>query len=772
MAKCTNSVGLFIVFYHRKFIIILRRDDIVKNLEDDRYYLENKYHRTNEDFDPLKRMNYHGYEYDPSTGLNDEEMRLGLTELSKKLDGFARPVVKAKCVEFVLDNMRIDVNEHDWFVGLYNWNRAIDDITINRWVKEIFEERIPEIGLQREQLSDSGAVAIWPDFDHVVPDWNAILKLGFGGILNRAVKIRQERRDKLTQKQEEFFEAIEIEYRAIIRLIDRIYLYSLTKPHKKADKIAECLKSIRDGAPQNTYEALQVMYIFFMICEYVEHYQTRSIGNGLDSTLYEFYKRDIESGRFTKDEIKEFLAYFMMQFSAIGNYWGHPFYMGGTKLNGESKINELSYDILDVYEQLEIYSPKIQVKLNHNTPKDFVYKVLELIRKGSSSFVFCCEPAMVDAIMSYGASYEEAWDFDIRGCYETGVRANEVSTVTGYINSLKAITYVFSNGFDKGMGMQVGIRTGDIEEFICFEDFYNAFLRQWKHLIESAIKIANSYEVYLEDMNPSPMYSATIEYTMDKMKDGYAGGVKFNNSALLNCGFASAIDSLMAVKEFVFDKKEITLAELRDALEKDWKGYEIIQSKILNSSHKYGNNDYETDMYAKALSYWFCSQVNNRSNGRGGVYKSFIHSAMQFVWGGKKTEATPDGRKRGAEYSKNASPSVGMDKKGVTALIKSVLKLNPKLYNESMCVDITLHPSAISGEDGLSAMYALLKAYLKNGGMAIQFNIFDADELREAQKKPEKYENLQVRVCGWNVLWNNLSREEQNAYIKRAEGIE
>ena len=168
---------------------------------------------------------------------------------------------------------------------------------------------------------------------------------------------------------------------------------------------------------------------------------------------------------------------------------------------------------------------------------------------------------------------------------------------------------------------------------------------------------------------------------------------------------------------------------------------------------------------------FFTSKVNNTPNTRGGVYKAQLHSAMTFVWQGEKTGASPDGRKHGEEVSKNGSPTAGMDRNGVTALLHSALKLNLSDFMESACVDLMLHPSAVEGEDGLKAMEGLLMTYLDNGGMSLQINVFDVDTLRDAQKYPEKYRTLQVRVCGWNVLWNNLSRKEQNAYILRAQNF-
>ena len=227
----------------------------------------------------------------------------------------------------------------------------------------------------------------------------------------------------------------------------------------------------------------------------------------------------------------------------------------------------------------------------------------------------------------------------------------------------------------------------------------------------------------------------------------------------------------MTVKEFVYDKKEVSLAELKNALDNNWKGYETLHTKIRKSCHKYGNSDTTADVYSQAMAAYFAMKVNNRPNARGGVYKAIMHSAMQFIEQGKLTSATPDGRYDGDEISKNASPSVGMDKNGVTALINSALCVKPYIYPESFCLDIMLHPTAVEGDGGLGIMKALLFAYMNGGGMSIQFNVFSTDTLKDAQKNPQKYQNLQVRVCGWNVLWNNLSEKEQNSYIARAENI-
>lgn len=646
-------------------------------------------------------------------------------------------------------------------------------VTFDKWYNEIFLTKIPQVSEKMREMNESGAVTIWADFDHVVPDWDAVLKLGFAGLLKRACdfKNRHMQNGTLTEEKAAFFDGIITEYEAVIAIIDRLYKYALTKTHSKASKIAECLKNIRDGAPNNIYEAMQVIYIYFMISECFDIYQVRSLGNGLDNTLWSFYINDLKNNTYTVEEIKELFRYFLFQWQAIGNYWGQPLYLGGTNKDGSTKYNELSYLILDVYDEMGIYNPKIQVKINENTPERFLFKIFDMIRCSHNSIVCCCEPGMMRAVMNYGATYDEALNMDIRGCYETGVRANEVSTGTGYINSVCAVLYVFSDGYDKKLKKQFGLKTGRLEELKTFEDFYAAVLKQWENLINMTMNAALEYEKYLSVINPSNMYSATIEGALEKGVDAYQCGVKFNNSAVLNCGFASLVDSVMAVKEFVYDKKIVDITELAAALENNWKNYDELNVKIRKSPHKYGNNDYETDLYTRAMSAFFTSKVNNRPNARGGVFKAVMHSAMQFVEQGRATGATPDGRFAGDELSKNASPSVGMDKNGVTALINSALTTVPSSYFESHCLDIMLHSSAVCGEEGLYVMKSLLFSYMQRCGQSMQFNVFDVKTLKKAQENPEKYKNLQVRVCGWNVLWNNLSREEQNAYIKRAENI-
>jgi formate C-acetyltransferase len=374
-------------------------------------------------------------------------------------------------------------------------------------------------------------------------------------------------------------------------------------------------------------------------------------------------------------------------------------------------------------------------------------------------------------MMSLGVTCEEARTCDIKGCYEFSVKAGEVSTAPLYLNLLKPISLVLHNGKDPLTGIQIGPETGSIEQLSNFDKFYEAYMRQLDAILEDGMRITDQFEQYLDVINPALMFSATIEGSLMLMKDAYATGSKYNNTVVLHTGFASAIDALMAVKQLVFDTGAVTLAELQDALIHDWNGYELLRAKALNCPHKFGNHDSLADLYASALSRWLCMKENLRPNARGGVYKAAMHSARKYIDFGLTTEATPDGRKLGEEMSKNISPVMGMDTQGVTALIHSATQLDPSMYTEDFNVDVMLHPSAVSGEEGLSAMKAILNTYMQRNGLAIQFNVFDSQTLRDAQAHPEQYKNLQVRVCGWNVLFNNMSKAEQDAFILRSERI-
>ena len=242
---------------------------MLKNFEKDRAFIEKKYHFPDQPFNAFARWNYHGYAFDESTGLSDEEMQKGLQALKEKIQDEPHPLQKAKLFAFALDNMRIDVNEHDYFVGIWTWNRPISLYTVYPWGDAVKRSE-PDALAVIDRLDRSGMAYGFLDYDHTVPDWDGLLSLGFSGILQRLHESFGRLTDKgtLTQKQVVFYQACVLEYEAILRLIDRLYQYALTKTHGKAGAYAKCLRALRDGAPTDTYQAMQLIYLYFMLSIY------------------------------------------------------------------------------------------------------------------------------------------------------------------------------------------------------------------------------------------------------------------------------------------------------------------------------------------------------------------------------------------------------------------------------------------------------------------------------------------------------------------------
>jgi len=738
-----------------------------RTLQEDRAFIEQKYHDPKGEFDPFSRMAYHGYAFDESTGLSDEEMDAGLAALSDTLQGLSHPVHKARLFAYVLDNTRIDVSAHDYFVGIWSWGRMLSKYVQQPWQQEV-TSAYPEATAVLKDFDTAGISYGWVDFEHTVPDWDSLMALGFPGILRRAKEAFAALASP-TETQTAMFEGICIEYEAILRLLDRMSKYAEAQHFEKAPKIAACLRNLRDGAPKDSFDAMQLIYLYFMLSESVDNYQVRSLGHGLDSTLLPFWTADTECGRYTEEELSELLAYFLLQWSSIGNYWGQPFYLGGRNPDGSTKVSFLSRKILDVYDKLGIYNPKIQLKVNSTMPRDILRQALNMVRRGNSSIVFCNDEAIERALLARGASPTEAVDSVISGCYEYKVKAKGIGISCTYFNALKPISYVFTRGYEHRLDRAVGPDTGDPAEFPDFDRFFAAYLTQFAAAFDAYLCAMNTLEQKVQDINPSLMFSATVLDCVNSMTDALDCGLE-NTTDVLISALGTAADALMAVRELVYVRKTATIETLKAALEANWVGFEDLRSQAL-SCPKYGNGNPAADSCAAGILRFAHDRLDGKRNSHGGRFILELHSARAFIIHGEKMDATPDGRKAGEETSKNASPTPGADKEGITALIRSVTTLNSDFCTNGSCLDAMLHPSAVEGESGLSALEGVIDTYRKLGGHSIHFNIFSTDDLRDAQAHPEKYPALQVRICGWNALWNNVAKQEQDAYILRSENI-
>lgn len=735
-----------------------------KNYAEDRTYLTEKF-RT--------------LELDPSTGADQESIESGIETLAQDLEaqGLHRAVVKARLFEYICMNVRLGFSKHDFFpaFGCTDRNRRPVRKMLWKWADEVTAENCAEQWLDAAARNRAGIHTVWRDFDHSVPDWQAVLDLGFTGLRDRAREYRKKREGSspLTADAAGYFDSLEITANAILNCIDRLIALAQTHPDAAHPRIAaqkNALTHLRNGAPRSLYEALLISYLYFIFGEHFDHIQVRSLGN-LDRMLLPYYERDLKNGTLTTEGARELFACYFMQWGSINNYWGHPFYLGGTKADGSTEYNELSYLILDVYDKLDITTPKIQLKIASNTPRKLLDTAFEMVRKRQRALVFVSEENIRRIMMSYGHTAEEARTCDIRGCYEIAARGAGNETGSCHINLLKIVELIFNDGTDPVTGYNVACKTKKLEEIGSFDEFFRVWLDYARSVTASTLDHCDVLEKDLDRINPGGVVSLTVQNSLETALDAFTRGYVYNNTAILLCGLATTVDALMAVKKFVFDRKEVTLAEFKTILASNWKGHELLRLKALRSKEKFGNGLDEVDHYANVIVKNLTRMINGRPNARGGEYRASGHCARQFITMGELTGATPDGRRAGEEFSKNLSPAMGADTNGVTALLKSAGKLDCVDLPGDFPLDIMLHPTTVQGEAGLNVMQSVLFEGFRRNCLSIQFNIMDVEMLRKAQEKPEEYEGLQVRICGWNVRFNDICRKEQDAYIERAMQI-
>ncbi len=706
----------------------------------------------------ILKTQFESIDWIEGSGLDLAELEAEVKKIEAQYPSHA--IAKAKTFELVLTKGKIAIDKEDIFQdklaahGIMSYQRE-------GWQKEITDKFLKEETEEMRRAYDEfGAYRGNSDFGHTSPNSRALIKLGFKGLLDRVNEAAK--REGLTEKQRDFYLSCRIVLEAFITFTLR--LAEAIEPYN-ADN-AEALRNIAKGAPRSVYEAMQLLIIYFFMHEDIAGTRVRTLGR-LDVLLYPLYKEDIESGRYTKDEEAEILRFFLYKFYAREVDYGLPFCIGGCDTDGSEVTNEYSYLIVEVFDELNIHSPKIHVRVSDKTPRDFTRRILRAIRGGNSSFVFMNDAVVIKSLMSVGVSEEDARDYALMGCYEPAVWGKEIGcTGNGIANLGKAVELVFNRGRHYADGELCTIDTGVINTY---EDFISALKKQIIYMTERSIDYVRSIEKHYAEINPDPILSSQYDDSVERGIDVYEGGARYNNSSYYAFSIGSFADMVTAVKKVVFDEKLCTFERLGEILRNNWQGEESLRNKVLTMKEKYGVGNPEADKIASEFSAFFASLVNNQPNCRGGVFKASNFTIHDCFTVGKRTMATPDGRLHGEPLSKNLGATSGMDRNGVTALIKSATEIDLSLFPNGSVLDIVVHPSAVSGEDGLGAFASLLDIYFMRGGMAMHGNVFSAEILKDAQKNPEKYKNLQVRVCGWNNYFLNLPKEQQDAFIKQAE---
>lgn len=730
-------------------------------------YIINKYHDITKPLESSSgRFMRHDAVFNEQNGMDGEVLLQGLREQDALLEKEFHCLRKAKGFEFVLKNTKISCDIRDRFPAINMVDRPLNRTLVGKWREEVVNGFAREAEEKRAYFERNGIVTIWLDYDHCVPDWDRILSLGFRGILEESESKRLSATN-LTDEQIAFYDSIKITYNAVLDFIKRLELQAESQG---SIRLAKALNSIGNNPPQTFYEALLVNYLFFIMCEHIEGLQVRSLSN-FDRLYYKFYKRDIENG-VSEEEIRSDLAYYLLQFTAIDDYYNIPIFLGGCNADETTLVNELSYLFLDTYDKMGIFNPKVQIKIANSTPKAFVLKAVDMIRRGNNSIVFIGDNTIRKALERNGVTREEARLCNMKGCYEYSVNG-AIAIGMNYVNLLKPLEYALHKGCDAVNGAFAGRVSVAPNEYKTFEELFEEYKAQLGFLVEQVIETTNELEDYLDYINPQPLLSATYTACIEKARDALGGGAKYNTSDMAFGFIADAADSLTALKKYVFEKQEISLSEFVEILDDDFNSNLKFRKKLLADRDKYGNNKEIPDSLVVEINDFLCSVVCGKKNAkrRGGKWDMGYHVARMSYTQAPLTATSPNGRLRGEELSKNFSASMGMNREGATAAILSATKIDASKFVGDACLDLGLLPSAVKDDEGIEAMYGLVMTFIKRGGHAMHINVFDADTLREAQKYPEKYKDLQIRVCGWNVLFNNINKEEQDGFIRQAEGL-
>ncbi len=680
----------------------------------------------------------------------------------------------AQMAVYMLDHIRLSCLPAHLFLYRMDWRAT------NGWdggmmhVRNKISARLGEVANIFGDYSAghrAGAACGYTDFSHTCPDWRNVLHLGFPGLLTRIrdAKSAKEAAGTLTEDQREHYESTELVLCAVLRLLRRFAECARQAGSPTMDKAADIMDQLAIGAPRNTWEALELMLFYYFLQNHIDGVTLRSCGR-LDALLRPFVERDIANGTFTKDEIIELLKYWMYTFSCANITANMPFSLGGVDRDGHDSYCQLTDWIIDAYGELHEISPKIHILVTPDTPEPLLRKVCDLVRRGMSSFVFMGDETVTKSLMAVGRNLADARDYVLIGCYEPVTMGKEMAcTTAGTINLLKAVEYALFSGYDHVVGAQVGAATPPVSEMTTFADFYDAVQEQIIYLCKRTCDYVNLRETLYPYLVSAPLISATFDGCVDAGQAVYFGGTPYNNSSICTYGLATAADAVEAVRQAVFAEKRITLPQLAETLLQNWEGEELLRQRIQKTYPKFGNGIESVDTLARELSSLAMDTINNRPNGRGGVFRTGLFSIDWFIGAGRTSLASPDGRLRGEPISKNLCAGMGQDKNGVTSLLLSAASLEHDKCADGNVLDLMLHKTAVAGEDGLTAMTSLIHAYLANGGYGIQMNVFDGEILRQAQEKPADFETLQVRLCGWNAYFTTLSKPLQEDLIRRTE---
>lgn len=557
-----------------------------------------------------------------------------------------------------------------------------------------------------------------------------------------------------------------------------------TDPTRKAelDRIADICSWVPAHAPRDFWEALQY-YWFVHLGVTTELNTWDSFNPGrLDQHLAPFYEKGLSEGTLTHDKAEELLHCFWIKFNnqpappkvgvtaaESGTYTDFAqINVGGVKPDGSDGVNDVSYLLLDVIEEMRLLQPSSSIQVSKKNPDRFIKRAAKIIRTGFGQPSIFNHDLIVQELVRMGKDVIDARCGGSSGCVEVGAFGKEAYILTGYFNLPKVLEITLYNGIDPQTGNKIGLETGDPTQFCSFEELFAAFEAQVNFFVDIKVHGSQVIEQLYAAFLPAPFLSLLIDDCITRGKDYHAGGARYNTSYLQGVGLGTMTDCLSSIKHHVYDEKNFGMGELLAALDDNFTGHNRLRQTLLNRTPRFGNDDDRADQVMVRIFDAYFNAVDGRSNTRGGEYHINLLPTTCHVYFGSVCGATPDGRLAKTPLSEGISPVQGADRCGPTAVLRSAAKMDHARTGGTL-LNQKFTPQILAGDDGLTHLVQLVRTYFKLDGHHIQFNVVDAATLREAKRNPAQYRDLIVRVAGYSDYFCDLGEALQDEIIARTE---
>lgn len=665
-----------------------------------------------------------------------------------------------RIIAFLLRNCDIefDAKRRFFVVPPYDYEPSGERFTAPR-------QESKEAGM--DAYLDNFAFNGFSDFGHTAPDWEAIFRLGLPGLRDRVEK---------TVAEGKMPSCILDVWDAVFSYVERVA--AAADANGRAD-MASSLRRLLQGAPDNLEDAIRLSFVYYTLQHHFEGTYLRTMGR-VDSMWKEL------ADKLPENETRQLITDWLLELEAYEFEANIPFALGGTDLSGDTLCNDLSELILDCYGQLVVPHVKIHALISDNTPLSFLEKAFRLIRNGSNSIVFLSDRAVIDSLIRQGEPREDAVRYSVVGCYECGGFQEITCSCNGYLNIVKAVEYAITGGQDMMTGQQLGLPwehtsglPGELSEDLPEEtkqpssraEFMAEVRRQLKNLCQLARQNIDIYEACYDQQHGAPFLTSVYEDAITSGRDIYTqSGARYNNSSINAIGLATAADAIDAYCRLVFEEKRFSSQQMLDILKHNWEGQELLRLTIRNKYPKFGQGKGQNESIADELVEELYQDISGHHNRKGGIYRLGTFSINKRWEFGEHTAASADGRKAGEPLSQNTGATFGLATEGVTAHLMASASVQKDRTPNGSILDLDLHASSVKGSNGLAAMIGTLRTYFLAGGFAVHYNVLNTDVLKAAIKDPSLYPDLQVRLCGWNVLFSTLSDKEKAEFITRSEG--